>query len=385
MRIGFLIRSLGNGGAERQLTELALGLHRRGHGVTVYVFYALGGPYEARLIAQGVTLVNLLKGGRWDTCSFLRRLRARIRRDGLDVLHSYLVTANVLSAVACFPSRSPALVWGVRASRMALQRYDWLARAEFQASRILARRASLIISNSKSGASDHVRAGYPADRMAYIPNGIDTDHFQFDSDARDSVRREWGLTADTVAVGSVGRLDPMKDHRTLLEAVARTMRVIPAMRLICVGEGPAAYADELRALAKGLGIADRVTWVAPRLDMPAVYSALDALVSSSAWGEGFSNVIAEALSCALPVIATSVGAASELIGDPGRVVAPGDAAGISESLAALLRAGPPERCYAKREEIVRRYSVQALTQQTEAALLGITGAPIPPAPGAAAR
>src|SRR5262249_22113417 len=149
--------------------------------------------------------------------------------------------------------------------------------------------------------------GLPAERIAVVPNGIDTEAMQPDAVAGSALRRAWGMSPGAFVIGCVARLDPMKDHANLLNAAATLTRGNPHGRFVCAGDGPAAYRCELQALASSLGVADRVVWAGEIRDVKAAYSAFDIATLPSAFGEGFPNVIGEAMACGTPTVATDVG------------------------------------------------------------------------------
>ena len=134
------------------------------------------------------------------------------------------------------------------------------------------------------------------------------------------MRLEWGIAECEKLIGQVGRLDPMKDHSTFLKAAALLAHERKDVRFVCVGEGPTGYRDELYSLAKTLGLASRLIWAGSRRDMPAVYNAFDVAVSSSRWGEGLPNVIAEAMACGVPCVVTDVGDSAFVVDKLGVVV-----------------------------------------------------------------
>src|SRR5262249_13039612 len=145
--------------------------------------------------------------------------------------------------------------------------------------------------------------GFPADRMIVIPNGIDTERFRVDLDARRRVRAEWCVGEEEKLVGLVGRIDPVKDHPTFLRAAALVRRERADVRFVCVGSGQETHAQALLELAEQLGLQGRVLWTGARHDMPSVYNALDILCSAS-FVEGFSNSIGEAMSCGVVSVVT---------------------------------------------------------------------------------
>lgn len=368
MKIVFLIRSLTFGGAERQLIALAKGLHARGHDVHVGVFYA-GGPLEADLHAAGVPVTVIGKSGRWDVLGFSIRLARFLHRERPHVFHGYLGSSNTLG-VLMRPFHGGRVVWGIRASDIDGDRYDWFYRFDGFVERWLSRFPDLIIANSNAGREHVVGRGFPKDRAIVIPNGVDAARFRPDQRLRAAARACLGVAADDLLVGRVGRLDPQKDYPSFLRAAAVIARERPAACFICVGAGPAGAERHLSELGEELGLGDRLIWAGPRDDMPAIYNALDVMVSSSAYGEGLPNVVAEAMACGVPCAVTDSGDSAWVVGDLGRVVPPGDAAALARATIALLDAvanGDVDRT-ALRQRIVREFSLARLVDQTEAAL-----------------
>ena len=365
----FLARSLGVGGAERQLVVLAKGLHARGHRVVVACFYG-GGALEADLAGSGVVVVDLEKGRRWNTLRFFRRLVALVRREQPAVIHGYLPVPNIVTVLLRPWARDAKIVWGVRASDMDLARYELVDRVVFAVSRVMSRLADLIVANSRAGAEYHIAHGYPRARMHVVPNGIDTHRFSPDPAGREAVRQEWNVAAGDPLVGVVARLDPMKGHPVFLRALATARRTHPRLRAVCVGEGPPAYRDELHALAREIGVDDIVRWTGSRQDLRAVYSALDVLCSSSVFGEGFSNAVGEALACGTPCVVTDVGDSAALVGGLGRVVPAGDPSALGDAISEALRTRSAAHSAACRALVEREYGIERLIDRTEALLLG---------------
>src|SRR5262249_20275631 len=209
LRVLFLARSLGLGGAERQLVVLAKALATRGHDVHVVLFYA-GGPLESELSAAGIPVHHLEKRGRWDLLHPFRRLVLLLRRVRPDIIHSYLPPANILAAAAIWFTRSPKLIFGLRASDMEHGRYDFLAGTTLKIEAVLARYADLVISNSVAGLRAGWARGMPPGCGLVIPNGIDTERFRPDSRASERT--------GAYRIGMIARFDPMKDHNTFLTA-----------------------------------------------------------------------------------------------------------------------------------------------------------------------
>lgn len=365
----FLIRSLDIGGAQRQLGNLALALHRRRVPTEVLTFYP-GGPLRTELAGAGILVRDLGKRGRWYVLPFLYRLFRRLRSRRPDVLYSFLPMANIVAVSVAVLVPGTRVVWGVRASHVDLDRYDALSRLAFRLECRLSRWADLIIANSEAGKRYHVARGFPESRVIVVPNGIDVDYFVRTDAGRRVVRAEWGLADDEIVIGLVARVDPIKGHRSFLEAAARLSADNEQVRFVCVGDGAQTDMSDLRALADGLGLGSKVVWAGTRHDMSNVYSAVDVIVSSS-HGEGFSNVIAEAMACEVPCVVTDVGDSAWIVGDTGHVVPAGDAEALLRSIADMAARSPRERAALgarARARIASHFSVEILADQTLAIL-----------------
>jgi glycosyltransferase involved in cell wall biosynthesis len=337
--------------------------------VSVLTFYP-GGELEPDLRVAGVRVRSLEKRGRWDVASFLTNLRRAVREESPDVLHSYLIMPNIVAGAARPLLPSVRLVWGERASNMDLSHYDWLSRFSTGLARTLSWVPDLVIVNSRAGFDHAASRGYPREKMIVIPNGIDADRFTPDAAAGRRIRHEWHATEPERLVGLVGRLDPVKDHRTFLSAAALLAQDRVDVRFVCVGDGNPQYGREMQQFAATLGIASRVRWVPARADMPAVYNALDiACVSSTS--EGFPNVLAEAMACGVPSVATDVGDSAWLLARPESIAPSGDARALADRMRSLLDLDAGQTAAIAREareRIVTHFSVQSLVSNTERAL-----------------
>ncbi len=364
IELAFLINSLNYGGAERQLVTLVKALDKKCFNITVLCFYS-GGALEKDLEDSGVKILSLEKRGRWDLFGFFRRLVQKLKSLQPDVLHGYLGDSNVLTILIKPIFSSTKMVWGVRASNVDLSRYEWLSRLFFPWECFFSRFADLIIVNSHAGRTYHLAHGFPADKMVVIPNGIDTEKFKPEPAARVRVRSEWGIPEETILLGLVGRLDPMKDHPTFLRAAALLCQQRQDVQFVCVGSGPENYAQQLYQLADELGLSEKVIWAGTRADMPAVYNALDLACSSSAFGEGFPNVIGEAMACGIPCVVTDVGDSALLVSDTGLVVPPQNPEALAEGCVSCLEWDRSLMGLKARSRIVENFSVEQLVVQTQ--------------------
>lgn len=342
-----VITGLGLGGAERMLTKLAVELHNAG--MPQHVVSLRGrGPYAADLdtAAVPVTTFDIKSPGR--ACSALWELRKLVQRLRPDVIQGWLYHGDLMATVAHRLSPGAArrrLFWNIRASNMDATRYGRVVRA----GALLSRWPDVVISNSEAGARFHSAHGYCPRRCVVIPNGVDVQQFRPDPEVRRRVRAELGLGAGVVAI-HVARVDPMKDHQTCIAALAKT----PSVTGILVGAG-----------TEHLAVPANVRALGARREMEQLYAAADLVVSSSAFGEGFSNALAEGMSAGLVPIATDVGDSATVIGDTGRVVAAGDPCALAEAIRAEAGFSPEQRRsrgLLARSRIVERFSLARMVR-----------------------
>jgi glycosyltransferase involved in cell wall biosynthesis len=364
MKVVFLTRELDYGGAQRQLVALAKGLHARGHRVVVALFYS-GGPLEQELLEAGVRIRPLQKRGRWDLLPFLFRLAQVMREERPDILHSYLTDLVTVALKPWLPSTK--IVWGIRFSSIDLSRYDLVTRVVSKLTFRLSGFADAVIANSRAGSDYHIAHGYPQAKVVVIPNGIDTQRFHPDPEARHRVRSEWGIQDHEQIIGIVGRLAPEKDYPTFLQSARLLVQERKHLRFVCVGEGSAEYRDLLHQLTRTLKLTEHVIWSDGRSDMSAVYNGLDLLVSSSTT-EGFSNVVAEAMACGVTCVVTNVGDSAWLVGNIGEVIPPRDPVALANALEKLIDRRPHTPAQIRRR-IVEQFSFEKLVTDTEHVLL----------------
>jgi glycosyltransferase involved in cell wall biosynthesis len=362
-RVAFIIRDLNYGGAQRQLITLLKGMDKQSFDVTLLYFYS-GGPLLKDLKDSGCRIICLKKQERWDVLGFFWHLFQHLKTIHPDVLHGYLGESNLVTMFLkpFFPSTR--IIWGIRESNTTPDLYGWLGRILSLLESSLSAFTDLIVVNSHAGKDYYLSPGYAPDKMVVISNGIDTERFQPDSEAGAKVRAEWGVSENTILSGLVARLDPMKDHPTFLKAAALLSQEKQDVRFVCVGVGDETYAKVLYQLTNHLGISEQVIWAGGRSDMPKVYNALNIASSSSSYGEGFANVIGEAMACGVPCVVTDVGDSAWIVGNTGIVVPPKNSEALVAGRKASLANDRIKIEVKMRSRIVENFSVVLLIENT---------------------
>jgi glycosyltransferase involved in cell wall biosynthesis len=373
--IAVLVEALGPGGAERLIVDLARNIDRSRFRMTVYSLFGTRRHYAQALHDLGVP----------ETCLGLSRFRelprgmARftrlLRENRPDLVHTHLYGANIVGRFVARGLRIPVLSTlhsadyepEVREGNPGLSvlkhRLVWLA----DRVSILLAKPYVVAVSAHVAESARRRLGIPRERLEVVPNAVDTTTFRpVDKATRLAVRRALGLGADDSVVAMVGRMAQEKGHSVLLKAAARLGDRVPALRVLLAGDGEERSAFE--ALAKELGIDRRVSFLGVRRDVPSLMAASD-IVAVPSVHEGFGLVVAEALACGVPVIASRTGPIPEIVreGETGLLFAPGDDEGLARCLEELM-ADPPRRARMGergRGDAVERFSLVPMVQQME--------------------
>ncbi len=370
MKITLLAWSRELGGAERQIVNLASGLRRRGHDVLVVVFFP-NRHVESALRETDTPYRVLGVRGRWDAPRFLAGFLADARKRDDDVVYAFLQAPNLLTVPLGLLRRKAKLVWGIRMSDLRARTSavsDLAAWLECRFSRV----AALVVANSFRGRDDAIDLGFDRASLTVIHNGIDTEAFRPAPDAGKALRAEWGVGDGERLIGLVARFEAKKDHGTFLHAAATAARERAELRFVCVGDGPTGDRPGLEALARRLGLGDRIVWAGFRRDLPAVYGALDVSTLSSSFGEGFPNVVAEAMACGVPCVATDVGDAAFILGGLGWVVPPRNPRALADAwIAALAEEPASDLRTRRRRRIEESFNLDGMIDRTERALLAL--------------
>jgi glycosyltransferase involved in cell wall biosynthesis len=367
-KVVFLIRDLDFGGAQRQLVTLVKDFDKQKFDVTVLYFYS-SSPLAKDLKDSGISAICLEKQGRWDFIRFFSHLIRCLKDIKPDVLHSYMGESNIMAILLkpFFPSTK--LIWGIRVSQTPTDAFDWLGYVLCKLECRLSHLVDLIIVNSHAGRQDYINYGFPAEKTVVVSNGIDTERFQPNKEIGAKVRKEWGISEQQILIGLVGRLYPQKDHPNFLKAAALLCKDYQNVRFVCVGTGPdQEYNNKLYQQTEELGLTDKLIWAGARGDMQAVHNALDIAVSSSAFGEGFGNVIGEAMACGVPCVVTDVGDSALIVGDSGIVVPPNDPEALASACARLANLLKQDKIVMQekvRGKIIECFSVRKLVETTQ--------------------
>lgn len=334
-------------GGEVQTLALAGCLARAGVGALVVAREA--SPLLGKAEREGLAVRGWKPRGEWDALSACR-LRRILRDAGARLVHAH--TAHALSLALAAAAGLP----GVRV--VASRRVSFSLRSPL--SRWKYRAADALVAVSDEVREQLLRDGVPAGKVRVIHSGVDLKRFER-MPPRGEARSALGMPPEAFVIGVVGALVAHKGHEVLFEAIRGVAERAPGLRVLLAGEGDLRealerQAEEGRIPAKFLGFVENPV---------PVYAALDLLVLPSLSGEGSPGVIKEAAAAGVPVLATDVGGAGEILrhGREALLVPAGDPGALALALTRLLEEPSlAARLASAARERIPSFSVEAMAR-----------------------
>jgi len=346
VRILRIVTRLNTGGPARHLLALSRALDSNKYEQCLVA--GLEGPGEDSMRpfveAQGVhvtavpEMVGTARVGPRDVLA-VARIRKLIRDFRPDIVETHTTKAGIVGRLAARLESSPIVLHiyhghGLDGHLGAIK--TWMAR---HTERVLARMSDRLVAVSAHVKSDLVKYKVASpDHISVVEPGLDLAAMVRCRQDRGALRRELGLGPSVPIVGIVGRLAAVKNHRLFLDAAAGVLAIRSDVHFLVVGDGE--LGPEIRALAHGRGLMERLMFTGWRYDLPRIYADLDVLVSCSN-NEGMPFAIIEAMAAGCPVVATRVGGVSDLVDDQitGLLVPPAQAAPLVAATVRLLADG----------------------------------------------
>jgi glycosyltransferase involved in cell wall biosynthesis len=295
----------------------------------------------------------------WDLWRVIRRTRP-------DVLHTHKAKAGALGRVVGACARIPVRVHtyhghvfhGYFGARKTL--------AFLAIERTLGRMTSRLVALSY-GLRDELAQRYrvaPSERFTVIPLGFDLRPFAEADQHRGALRRELGIKADERLVGIIGRMVPVKDHRTFVAAAARLAKRFANLRFVFVGGGE--LEEQVRSDLVAQGIASRAHLLGWRRQLERIYPDLD-VVALSSLNEGTPVTLVEGMASGIPVAATRVGGVADVLqgGRRGELSPPKDPERLADAIERALSRAARDRAARQRNEVLAEYGIDRLCRDLE--------------------
>jgi glycosyltransferase involved in cell wall biosynthesis len=327
-RVLHILANLGTGGAERMVAHIATRLDPQRFDVAVVsIAKRFGTDVEQLLADAGVKVWYLGKGPGFDYRIY-SRLHRVLREYRPDIVHTHVhvLRYTLPSMLYLKPALMLHTVHNV-AEQEVEPRGRWLQRFAFN-------HGIVPVAVAQEVAASLQRL-YKIPACPVVGNCIPTDLYAFPKTPRAEWRAKEGFEESDVLFGCVARFAPQKNHALMLQSFAQGPASDPRAHLVLSGAG--GLLEPVKALARDLGLVDRVHFLGVRTDIPDVLAAMDVFVLSSDW-EGNPLSVIEAMAAGLPTVSTAAGGVPELIesGKEGFVVPLGDLDGLAKSMTFLL-------------------------------------------------
>jgi glycosyltransferase involved in cell wall biosynthesis len=376
-----LVLGLSPGGTERLVIELCRRLNHEMQSMVCCLDEP--GAWATELTERGIPVVAMGRTPGFHP-SLAFRLRDVMRTHAIEVVHCHHYTPYVYGVLAAALHRSVRVIFTEHGRLHGVG----ISTKRRLVNPVLAKWPARIFSVSRALKFDMVREGFPDRAITVLYNGIEVGAPPQPAE-RAAMRQALGIPAESTVIGTVGRLDPVKNLGLLLEARALLGDRLSSTRIVIVGDGPERQALVDRAAA--LGISDVTHFTGHRADAREVMSTFDVYANCSTY-EGVSLTILEAMAAALPVVATRVGGNPEVVvdGETG-VLIPVDARGLAAAISRLAENYADRQVMgaAGRRRAERDFTIQRMVSDYALAYQGLPGsevnhtAPAPsPAPAA---
>lgn len=347
-------------GAQMVLFNLTKGLLERGNYCPLICTTAWGAlADEAEKIGIRVLLLN--QDRVFDT-SLITELGSLIRKSKISIVHSHMWSANLYSGILFALTKKPIFIVTEHG------RHTLKKKRRILMNRFIVKEADAVITVSDQLRKDMIDFGKVSpNKITTIENGIDLNRFNGNRLDRKEIRKKLDLEISTPVIGIVGNLTEVKGHRYFLEAASVISKHKPDARFLIVGDG--VLREQLENQAHRLGIAQKVSFLGRRSDVPEILSALDVFVLSSEF-EGIPNALLEAMAMGKPVVATKVGGVPEIVEDgyTGITVSPKNSLTLAEAITRLLKDNmlSMQMGYKASKVIRERFNVSLMVDRYEA-------------------
>lgn len=365
IKLMHIITGLSTGGAERALLNLlAGGLVDDFENCVVSLGDA--GTIGPKIRELGVPVHSLQIKKGLNSVLAAHALHAIARDYSPGVVQGWMYHGNLAAFYAWRTLRKkPVLAWNIRHSLSDLNAERFLTRQTIRVGRRLSDSVDLLLYNSSKSRVQHEDFGFASKHAEVIPNGIELKTFLPRDERRSESRGSLGLSASDFVIGHVARLHPMKNHASFLRATERLVRRYSNIHVVLAGRG---VVDDNSALTSLLSGATKRNFhfLGERADVANLLAAMDIFCVSSAWGEGFPNVIGEAMATGVPCVATDVGDCRYIIDETGITVRGSEDEELLNGLEKMYLLPERERQHLgkiARERIESRFSLDSVVSR----------------------
>jgi glycosyltransferase involved in cell wall biosynthesis len=303
------------------------------------------GEMKERLSEIGVSVRTLDMNYGRPSIKGLLNLKSVMAEVEPDIIQGWMYHGNIATSISnIIRIQSLPTLWNVRHSLYSINKEKKLTQYVIRVLSKISSIPSKIIYNSKISKRQHETIGFEGgSKSLVIPNGFDMNKYSRQEVNGYKVRKELGISSDTVLIGKVARYHKMKDHDNFLKAARILGKKFSNVHFLLAGIGINTFNHDINKKIKDLGIKEKISLLGQRDDIPDINDALDISSLSSAWGEAFPNVVGEAMATRTPCVVTDVGDSGYIVGDCGKVVSPDNPEALAEGWMELIELGESGR------------------------------------------
>lgn len=293
-----------------------------------------------------------------------------LKNDNPDIIQSWMYHSNLIAFIASKIAGIKHLVWGIHHSDLKKENNKTSTLLIAKICKLFSHFTSKIVCCSIASYHAHKNIGYSKDKLVIIPNGFEM--LKYKADKRIGEKFLENLDIDNkhdFIIGTVGRWDVLKDYPNLIDAINIVVnkKNIRGFKVLMCGHSLDENNKELVQLISEKGLEKYFKLLGRRNDISDLMTALDLFVLSSK-GEGFPNVLGEAMASQTPCITTDVGDSASIVGETGLVVPPSDSVALADAISEYLSFSIEERDQrglAARKRIEETYKIETIVNKYE--------------------
>ncbi|MHA5067735.1 glycosyltransferase [Cetobacterium somerae] len=361
-RIIHIITGLGNGGAETMLFKLLESMDKNSYelevismmdkGITGSKIEKLGIKVHALNMKRGIPNLNGI-------------IKAINLCKNADIIQSWMYHADLFSFIISKFCKPKKLIWGIRRSNLEWNKNKKSTIIIAKINSILSRYVNKIVSCSIVATEVHKKIGFDSKKLITIPNGFAIDKFYNIKESKEQLCKEFNITSEKKIFSLVGRWEVLKDHDNCLKALKILSKKREDFILILCGTNITEENQKLLDLIKENNLEEKVLLLGRREDIPKIMSATDVYISSSS-GEGFPNVIGEAMACETICVVTDVGDSAYIVGETGEIVPRKNPLLLAKAIEKVLNYSEEEKSIKQksaRQRIIDNFEILNITKK----------------------